>query len=266
MAQLFPWFPSKNRIRRRGTINDAFMLSVVSLCFTIAAVVVGLTVSIFTASAATLGYALENLVDTFSSILVVWRFWGGGKTVPEEILRSREKRASIAIATTFILLAICVVSVASVNLDKKKEPTDEALLLALAVPSILIFGVLGVLKLWMGATWNLDSSSLRKDGYCSVCGAVISFGVLIGAALELSGNGVWWLDSTVAIIIALGLSIVGLKSLVHNAAIGNKFWTYEFWVISPSKPLSSIEIVEGQAFSETSNALVTEKGEKNNDL
>ena len=84
-------------IKRRPTVWDAYVLSWVSLVCTVAAFFAGLVISISARSAATLGYALENWVDSLSSILVLWRFWGGGKTVPEEQLAQREKRASIAV-------------------------------------------------------------------------------------------------------------------------------------------------------------------------
>ena len=168
-------------------------------------------------------------MDTISSILVLWRFWGGGKTVSEEELATREKRASIAIALTFILLAATVMSVASVHLSEQEAPKDVEILLILAVPSVLIFGTLGGLKLWVGATFNLDSPSLRKDGYCSVCGAIMSVGVMLGASLDLGGEAVWWLDSTIAIVIAAGLLAVGARSVAHNIQQGNRFWTVEFW-------------------------------------
>jgi len=73
------------------TIYDAYVLSWVSMVCTILAFFAGLAISVITGSAATLGYSLENAVDTFSSALVLWRFWGGGTTVPEKELELREK-------------------------------------------------------------------------------------------------------------------------------------------------------------------------------
>ena len=64
------------------------------------------------------------MVDTISSVLVLWRFWGGGKTVSEEVLATREKRASVAIALTFILLAVTVTSVAAAHLAEEQSPKD----------------------------------------------------------------------------------------------------------------------------------------------
>ena len=75
---------------------------------TILGLIVGLVVSVLTKSSATLGFALENAVDGISSVLVLWRFWGGGKGQSEGALAMREKRASVGIAIVFVILAITV--------------------------------------------------------------------------------------------------------------------------------------------------------------
>ena len=84
------------------------------------------------------------MVDTISSVLVLWRFWGGGKTVSEEVLATREKRASVAIALTFILLAVTVTSVAAAHLAEEQSPKDVevgALLQSLACAIVFFTGV-----------------------------------------------------------------------------------------------------------------------------
>ena len=87
-------------------VREAFVLSWVSLLLTVAAFVVGCAVAAVTSSSATLGFALENAVDFLSSALVCWRFYGGGKSVPEAKLEEREKRASVGIALSFVVLAL----------------------------------------------------------------------------------------------------------------------------------------------------------------
>ena len=67
-------------------------------------VVIGIIFAVVGKSAATLGLALENAVDIFSSSLVCWRFWGGGSTIPMEVLELREKKASIAIVRWVLTL------------------------------------------------------------------------------------------------------------------------------------------------------------------
>jgi hypothetical protein len=49
-------------------------------------------------SAAVLGYALESFVDVWSSILVLWRFWGDGSCEAAAAMMRREKYASFGIS------------------------------------------------------------------------------------------------------------------------------------------------------------------------
>lgn len=49
-------------------------------------------------SAAVLGYALESFVDVWSSILVLWRFWGDGSNDSAAAMVRREKYASFGIS------------------------------------------------------------------------------------------------------------------------------------------------------------------------
>jgi len=214
-------------------INDAYVLSWISLLITIIAFVAGLVVALVSSSAATLGYSLENLVDSLSSILVLWRFWGGGRSVSVERLAQREKRASVAIALTFLVLAVAVVSVASTHLRHEEKTEDPGLLLAISIPSVVVFGLLAVLKFWIGHVSNLDSPALRKDGLCSLAGSALSVAVLVGAALQYSGNGIWWFDGACAVGISMGLFFAGARTLVNNALHGNSFWELSFWQTVP---------------------------------
>lgn len=121
-------------------------ITVVNMCCApsrwaqVLAVVTGVIIAVAARSAATLGFALENAVDTLSSVLVLWRFWGGG-TVPEHVLESREKRASIGIGCSFVILAIVVGGVAARNLALAHEPDEVTTLIAFAAPSAVIFAV-----------------------------------------------------------------------------------------------------------------------------
>ena len=76
---------SRFSLRKPG-VREAYVVSWISMVCTVVALVLGLVVSVISKSSATLGFALENAVDTISSALVLWRFWGGGAVVPEAVL------------------------------------------------------------------------------------------------------------------------------------------------------------------------------------
>ena len=192
-------------------MREAFVLSWLSLVLTMIAFICGLFIAVSSSSSATLGFALENSVDFISSALVCWRFWGGGKTVPEETLLLREKRSSVGIALSFCLLAVVVGSVAIGHLSTSEVPSDVGLLLGLAIPSAMIFSVLGGLKMHVGIATR--SPSMKKDAACSLCGAVLSLGVVFGvAAAKSTHEKVWWLDAVVAVVVSVGLLVYGVFS------------------------------------------------------
>ena len=223
-------------------VEEAFLLSWISLVVTVIAFIVGLIVAVATASSATLGFALENAVDFMSSALVCWRFQGGGKTVKVETLEQREKRASVGIALSFVVLAFVVGGVASGHLGTHEAPSHVGALLGLAVPALLLFGGLGALKLWVGIA--TDSPSMKKDAACSLCGACLSLGVCIGVALS-EGSDIWWFDAVVALVVSVLLLIYGVFSLAKNAEAGIKWWTLEFWGSpTPRKRADRIKVRE----------------------
>ena len=180
-----------------------------------------------TGSSATLGYALENAVDFVSSALVVWRFQGGGSTIPETVLEQREKRASIGIAISFVVLAVVVGSVAISHLSAKAEPHGVGALLGLAIPSVLIFGVLGGIKMKIG--FATQSAAMKKDAACSLCGATLSLGVCFGVLFAEHTADIWWFDAFVAIVVSVGLLANGIYTLLKNAQRGDKWWEATFW-------------------------------------
>lgn len=211
----------------RPGVREAYVVSLVSLVITVLALVLGLVVTFASSSSATLGFALENAVDTFSSALVLWRFWGGGASVPEATLELREKRASVGIAASFVLLGCVVGGVAIQHLTTHDELKEVGTLYALAVPSMLIFFVLGSLKLRIGRA--TDSASMKKDAACSLCGSLLSLGVILGAALSQNDDRLWFFDALVALVIAAALFAYGLLVLVKNARQRNRWWTAAFW-------------------------------------
>lgn len=222
--------PKAFSLRSPG-VREAYVVSWVSMVCTVLAFLVGLIVALSTASASTLGFALENAVDSFSSALVLWRFWGGGESVPEAVLATREKRASVGIAIAFIVLAVVVGSVAISHLSHEEAPSDVGALIGLSTPSMIVFLVLGVIKLHIGQ--ETRSPSMRKDGLCSLCGALLSLGVLIGAGVVSGDKNGWWIDAAVAVVVSAGLLLYGVYTLWKNARQGNEWWTAAFWCVAP---------------------------------
>jgi len=187
------------------TEKHAYQLSLVSCGVTGVAAIIGLSVYKSAGSPAMLGFGLENLVDLFSSMVVVWRFYVGGdaEVTPALIakLDGREKKASIAIAIILFILGITVVSVAIVHLAENVHGDENGLLLGLSIPSVIIFGTMTVIKFRMANM--LRSPSFTKDAICSAFGTTLSFGVFFGTCIKMGNEDAWWIDGVVAVLTSI---------------------------------------------------------------
>ena len=209
--------------------RDAYNVSVASLILTVCAFCAGLAISIHSSSSAALGYALENGVDAIGSVLVLWRFWGAG-VISEAQLELREKRADVGIALMFVLLGWLVAINGMATLASHEEADNHSVLLGLSVPSAFLFGFLGFYKLRIAS--EVDSMALRKDGFCSLAGACLSCGGLIGYFLMVEAS-IWWADGVVALIVGFVLVVAGSMSLKKNLAL--RWWSRQFWVTEASR-------------------------------
>jgi hypothetical protein len=82
-----------------------------------------------------------------------------------------------------------------------------AALLGVSAPSVVVFAVLGAVKLHMG--FATKSPSLKKDAACSLCGSLLSLGVCIGTAVA---HEAWWFDAVVALLVSGALLLHACRS------------------------------------------------------
>jgi hypothetical protein len=97
--------------------------------------------------------------------------------------------------------------------------------------SLVVFGILTVFKLHYSIV--LESSSLQKDGICSLIGAILSLGLLADALIVRKFPSAWWFDPTVALGCGIAALAIGMQSIivarfVHQLPIFRPSW----WFIS----------------------------------
>lgn len=139
--------------------REAYVVSWVSVAATLTAVALGLLASRISGSPAMLGFALENVVDSASSAVCLWRWWGGGSLLlPEDELVGRERRAGAAIAIAFVVLGIVVAFNAAQHLVSGEEVEHRDLLSAVGRLGAFVFLLLGAVKVHIGKrsedSWN----------------------------------------------------------------------------------------------------------------
>jgi divalent metal cation (Fe/Co/Zn/Cd) transporter len=213
--------------------KNAFVLSAVSLLFTTVAAVAGIAYYMVAGSALCLVFGLENCVDFLSSVVVLWRFFSPGKLTAEreEKLQNRELRASTAISFILMLLGLIVITTSSYDLKNGAENQYElTLVVGIAFSSILIFGTLTIFKFQYSN--RLDSSSLYKDGICSLIGTVLAAALFVNTLIIRTNPQVWWLDPLVAMVCGFAAFLFGMQSLLVLCKRGVPICRLSWWFMS----------------------------------
>jgi hypothetical protein len=170
-----------------------------------------------TGSSLSLVFGLENLVDFLSSCVVLWRFFAPSSLTDalEQKLKQREERASIAISFLMILLGICILSASISDMRRGQEDLVHAnTTLVLTFFSVLLLGTLTVIKFRYAS--KLDSSSMYKDGQCSLIGTFLAMALFVNTAMVVGNPKVWWIDPIAAFSAGIVTIVLGIRALVYS--------------------------------------------------
>jgi divalent metal cation (Fe/Co/Zn/Cd) transporter len=170
-----------------------------------------LAVAVASGSLALAGFALNALLDSTASGVLVWRFRKERKdpTAAERF----ERRALGWIALAMVCVALYVGVQAARALVAGSHPESSALGVVLAALSLAVLPWLGLRKL--GVSRRLGSQALRGDGVLTLAAAALAAVTL--AALSLSSAfGWWWADPIAALAIAGGLGVEGVRVAIRH--------------------------------------------------
>lgn len=169
-------------------------LSWVSLLWMGAEGAIAVVAGILAGSIALVGFGIDSAVEGLASVVIIWRFTGH-----RALSEHAERRAQRLVALQFFLLAPYVAVEAIRALAGAEHPDASWLGIGLAVSSLVGMPVLGLAKRRIGD--RLGSVATRGEGAQNLLCAYLAGALLLG----LSGNallGLWWLDPTVALLIA----------------------------------------------------------------
>ncbi|XP_013408559.1 transmembrane protein 163 isoform X2 [Lingula anatina] len=168
-------------------------------------------VSALEKSPALFAFGLSCILDSLSSLVVIWRFqFGEGRLYST----SREKRACFVLGVLFTISASSIVSKAIHAIVVELRPgEDNSILWNIAIANGVICSSLSVAKFAMGL--KLESRALITDAYNSLVGALMSFAILASALAYRDNHAVWYLDSVVGLICAVLLLGYAIKLFCH---------------------------------------------------
>ena len=172
-----------------------------------AALVVGLT----TGSLALAGFALNALLDSSASVVLVWRF---RKERTDPVAAEHlERRAQTWIIVAMIVVALYVGFEAVRALVNGSHPESSTFGFGIAAISLLVLPVLGVMKLRIAD--RLGSPALRGDGVLTLAAAALAAITLL-ALLANSLLDWWWADPAAALVIAIALAAEATRVAVRH--------------------------------------------------
>jgi divalent metal cation (Fe/Co/Zn/Cd) transporter len=174
---------------RATAIQTAIGLEYFTIAYNILEGVVSVVLGGLASSVALIGFGLDSFVESFSGLIVLWRFRceAQGRGVQSTL----ESRALRYVGWSFLLLStyIFVESVRKLWLQEPPEPSPLGILLA--VLSLIVMPVLARKKYRTGKA--LGSAAMVGDSKQTLACSLLSVALLLGLSLNAAFDW-WWAD------------------------------------------------------------------------
>lgn len=173
----------------------ALFLNRLTLGWNVVECVVALAAGLAAGSVSLVGFGLDSAIEVSAAAILAWRLHqeGRGGCMAED-----DRRATRAIAVSFVALALYVWFEAARDLIDHHPPDPSAVGLVLVGLSVLVMPVLARAKRRLAPA--LGSRAAASEANQTMLCAVLSGVVLAGLAAN-AAFGWWWADPVAAIVI-----------------------------------------------------------------
>jgi len=193
---------------RKRTLNRrALILSWATILYNVGEGIVSIAFGAAASSIALIGFGLDSFVESFSGVIMVWRF-AGNRTEEEE--RRVERRATTLVGWSFFLLAAYVVFESAKKLLTAEAPDPSLPGIIIALVSLVTMPTLYLLKTRTGRA--IGSTSLLADSKQTLACCFLSVALLAGLGLNKL-LGLWPADPIAGLFIAAWLVREGIQTL-----------------------------------------------------
>ncbi|XP_060066793.1 transmembrane protein 163a-like, partial [Ylistrum balloti] len=203
----------KRRVSFAAAVRLRYAAIVVSWLSVIFAMVQGalaLVLSLTRNSSTLFGFGLAALLDSASSIVVLWRFHS-----KEIYSDAAESSACLIIGFFFLLSSFFLAGKTIYDLVLHIKEVKSILVWTLSLVNGIINVVLGVSKICIG--YKIESMALLTDSAITIIGAVMSFAVLGALEAYIADASLWYIDSIFGIICSLILFTFSVKLIIKNS-------------------------------------------------
>jgi divalent metal cation (Fe/Co/Zn/Cd) transporter len=196
---------------RNSLIHSAIRLSYATIGWNGFAGASGLALALIASSPATAGFALNALLDSSASVVLIWRFRRerNDPEAAEHLERRAQKVIVIAMAAVAALVAVGAMRALVIG----SNANETVLALLVMALSLLFLPWLGRRKLGVAAA--LPSPALRGDGVLTLAGAALAGITLIALGVDVA-FGWWWADPVAALVIAAALAAEAVRVAVRH--------------------------------------------------
>jgi divalent metal cation (Fe/Co/Zn/Cd) transporter len=198
-------------LNRTRLITSALRLSFFTIAWNGVVGGLALVVSILDDSPALAGFALNALLDSAASVVLVWRF---SRERSDPVAAERlERRAQYGVAFAMVVVALYIGFQAVRGLAEGSHPEASVFGAIVAGASVVVLPWLGKLKLDVAA--GLGSGALRGDGVLTLASAALAATTLVALVVNAAFDW-WWADPIVALLIAGALGLEGLRVALRH--------------------------------------------------
>ncbi|MCM2324100.1 MAG: heavy metal transporter [Oligoflexia bacterium] len=194
-------------------IRRVIWLSWFTIVYNVAEGVVSLWFGIEEESIALAGFGVDSLIEVTSAIVVLWRF-RGETGMGQALALAKERAATRAIGTLFILLAAFTTGVSLWNLIHGLHP--ETTLPGIAISLLSLSFMFYLWRAKKAASLALNSRTVAQDAACSLACIQLSVVLLIGSAIYHFAPVLGWADAAAALVIAGFIGREGIET-IRNA-------------------------------------------------
>mgnify|MGYP001581027542 CR=1 FL=1 len=171
--------------------RKALWLSWFTVVYNILEGLVSVLIGSTAGSIALVGFGLDSFIESISGMIMIWRFSKG---------RQAERRALKLVGWSFLTLGIYVgyEAISKIVAQEIARPTIWGIAIASISIAVMIFCYTAKRKIGE----SLKSASLIADAKQALACIAMSVSLLIGSTIYYFFN-IWWIDSAVAVLIAL---------------------------------------------------------------
>jgi divalent metal cation (Fe/Co/Zn/Cd) transporter len=196
---------------RDRLLRVAVLLSVFTVVWNCANGAAAMAAAIVAGSPALAAFALNALLDSSASVVLVWRFRTEQRD-PDAAERL-ERRAHGWVAAAMVGVGVYVLVNAVRGLVEGSHAGRSTAGLVLAAAAVAVLPWLAQRKLRVAAA--LASGALRGDGILTSAGAALAAVTLV-ALIVNSTLGWWWADPAAAMSIGAALAAEGVRVAVRH--------------------------------------------------